>query len=137
MAIKYIILLFLSFLLVILPMTRLFANSDITNPSNDATSDAQRDVNSILWGAGGCLFGLIGVAAAYIIDPLPPATRLIGKESTYTAIYTDTYRSAVKSIRGKAAITGCLISSVVYLISYFGLFAAASSYSSSYYATTY
>jgi hypothetical protein len=57
----------------------------------------------------GCIGGLIGLLLAYVIEPSPPATSLMGQPPEYVAAYTDCYKSAAKSKQGSKALTGCLV----------------------------
>ncbi|MCD6531997.1 hypothetical protein J7K99_06115 [bacterium] len=93
----------------------LFAESrDVTTKAcTDAKLDAQIDINTTLWMGAGCLFGLLGVGAAYVIEPSPPASRLLGKSAEYVAIYTDCYKEEGKSIQTKAALKGCVVGTLV------------------------
>jgi len=93
-----------------------------------AKLDAQADVNKMLWFGAGCLFGIFGLGAAYIIEPSPPATRLLGKPPEYVAVYTDCYRDEGKRIQTKNALVGCLIGEAAVLIIYAIAFAGAVSY---------
>ena len=79
------------------------------NPTADAQNDAMEDVNGTTWFVIGCLLGLIGWLIAYVSQPNPPATRLLGKSSDYVAVYTDAYRQKAKEIQTSKALTGCLI----------------------------
>ncbi len=45
-----------------------------TDACMQAQMDAQADVNQNMWFLGGCIFWLAGVGAAYVIEPLPPAS---------------------------------------------------------------
>ena len=92
-----------------------------------AKLDAQADVNKMLWFGAGCLFGIFGLGAAYIIEPSPPATRLLGKPPEYVAVYTDCYRDEAKRIRTKGAWLGCVVGSVLSVAWYVVLVAAAAS----------
>jgi len=74
-----------------------------------AKSDAQADVSGTMWALGGCLFGLIGVGAAYVIESNPPASRLVGKPREYVAYYTDCYRDEAKRVKTKNAWYGCIV----------------------------
>jgi hypothetical protein len=65
---------------------------------------------------GGCLFNWLGVGAAYLILPNPPATRLLGKSSEYVAAYTDAYRDGAKGVQTKNAWTGCVVSGLGYVV---------------------
>lgn len=102
------------------------------DPYLTANADAQIYVNSTLWGAIGCLLGILGVAAAFIIPPTPPATAIIGQPAEYVTAYTYAYQEAGKKAQGKASIIGCVIGSavttVLYLVAIAGTAAAASTY---------
>ncbi len=78
-----------------------------------AQADAERDVNGVLWMAAGFFFGLLGIGAAYVIEPDPPATKLMGKNPEYVAAYTDCYKRAGRDIQVKKALTGCVASAVL------------------------
>ncbi len=78
----------------------------------DAERDADADTSGVMWFGAGCLFGILGVAAGYLITPTPPAARVIGKAPEYVAVYVPSYQTAGKSIQGKLAIYGCLLGSV-------------------------
>jgi len=83
-----------------------------------AKADAKRDVNSTLWMGAGCLITWVGVLFAYVIEPSPPASRLLGKSAEYTAVYTDCYKEEAKQIQTSNAIKGAVITLVVYVIGY-------------------
>ncbi len=96
-----------------------------------AQMDAERDVTGPLWFGAGCLFGILGVGAAYLIEPSPSAMSLLGKSPEYVAVYTNCYKNKGSSIQTKNAWTGCLIGAatetVIYLI-YVALIAATYPY---------
>ena len=79
-----------------------------------AEADAEATVNKPLWFAVGCLFTGLGTIVAYVMEPSPPASRLMGKSPEYVAFYTDAYKSKAKSIQGRTALTGCGITLGVY-----------------------
>lgn len=81
-----------------------------------AQVDASSDVNGMLWMGAGCLFGILGVGAAYIIEPSPKATRLLGKSPEYVAAYTDAYKNKAKSVQTSNAWIGCLGGTALYLL---------------------
>ncbi len=85
---------------------------------SQAQNDVQMEVNKTLWLAAGFFFGLLGIAGAYIIEPTPPASKLLGKSPEYVAAYTDCYKDAGKKIQTNAAIKGCVIGAIVYAASY-------------------
>ena len=87
-------------------------------PSQDACMqakmDAQNDVNSGLWFGSGCLLGfpLGWPILPMLIEPTPPATRLIGMPPDYIAYYTQCYKEAGKKVQSSKAMTGCIINTV-------------------------
>ena len=90
--------------------------------------DGKANTNGILWLGAGCLFELLGVAAAYVITPNPPAMRLLGKSPEYVAAYTDAYGDAGKSVQTNNAWIGCIASTLVYTGFYALLLAASYDY---------
>lgn len=115
-------------LVLLIPLTMLNAQEgDIASACQQAQIDVRTDVNGTLWLGAGCLFGIFGVGAAYLIEPSPPAMRLMGKSPQYVAAYTDCYKSEGKTIQGKKAITGCLIGVAVEVVFYVLFFVALAS----------
>ena len=55
--------------------------------------------------SGGCLFGSLGVVAAYFYEPSPPPTRLVGKPPEYV----DSYINMYKAERNKTALSGAFL----------------------------
>lgn len=101
-----------------------------------AQMDAQMHTNGALWAVGSgaaacCLSPLLGigvVAAAYVIEPAPPAMALMGKSPEYVATYTECYRNKAKSVRTSNAWTGCItgtVLSVIFWAAYYVLVIAA------------
>ena len=94
--------------------------TQIINTQNDpciqAAIDAQNDVNGGLWYGAGCLFGILGLGASYLIEPNPNVFKLAGKSSDYAAIYTGCYRIEAKKIQQQKARNGCLTYAAVYLL---------------------
>lgn len=86
------------------------------DPCIQAAIDAQNDVNSTLWYGAGCLFGLFGLGASYVIEPNPNAFKLSGKSSEYASVYTGCYRIEAKKIQQKKALNGCLTYAGVYML---------------------
>ncbi len=80
-----------------------------------AQMDAERDVNGTMWLAIGCIGGIIGFAIAYIVEPSPPAGRLLGKSPEYVASYTNCYKAAGKKIQQDKALLGCIIGTAISL----------------------
>ncbi len=92
-----------------------------------AKADATMEVNSTVWFGAGCLFGLLGLGAAYVIEPEPSATSLLGKSPDYVAHYTDCYKESGKNIQTKKAMNGCLIGTGVQVLGYVLVAVAAES----------
>ncbi len=85
------------------------------NPVLDARIDAENDTNVVLWFGAGCLLTLVGVLVAYVVTPDPSAARLIGHDSNYVTVYTQEYRSTGTGTQGRAAIYGCLTTTIAYV----------------------
>ncbi len=92
--------------LIALPLTLAAQEAD---PCVDAKVDAERNTNKLLWMAMGCVFGCLGVGAAYVIEASPEAMSLIGKSPEYVAAYTDCYKEKGRSIQTNKALVGCLV----------------------------
>jgi len=105
----------LAFAVIAAPVLAQSSEADAARMS--AETDAKSDVSALLWMGAGFLFNILGVGAAYIIVPSPPASRLLGKSSEYVAIYTDSYQSAARNVQVKNALVGCAISAGCYLLS--------------------
>ena len=86
------------------------------DPCIQAAIDAQNDVNGTLWYGAGCLFGIFGIGASYVIEPNPNAFKLAGKTSDYAAVYTGCYRLEAKKVQQQKARNGCLTYAAVYLL---------------------
>jgi hypothetical protein len=93
------------------PVVSTFAqtNDDVVMAMQQAEADAAADTSSGGWFAAGCFLGVIGWAAAYVTEPSPPASRLLGKSPEYVAAYTDAYRLKAKNIRASKSLLGCVI----------------------------
>jgi TolB-like protein len=88
------------------------------DPITASTLAAKVNVNKTIWFTSGCLLGVLGVGLAYLVEPTPPSSLLIGKDADYVAIYTKNYKRAGKRIQTKQATYGCLswliISAIIY-----------------------
>jgi len=88
-------------------------------PSQDACMqakmDAQNDVNGTLWFAIGWLVPFPGgwPLIPMLVEPSPPAARLIGMPPDYVVYYTQCYKEAGKKIQTSKALTGCLVGTAV------------------------
>jgi len=102
---------------IILLITPLILNAveinDMGSAIINANRDARADINGALWFGVGCVGGIMGIGAAYILEPTPSASRLLGKSSEYVAVYTDEYKRVGKGIQTKQAVTGFFVSSLV------------------------
>lgn len=82
--------------------------------------DAKREVNATIWWWGGCLIGLYAIAGAYLIQPSPPAGRLIGKSPEYVAAYMNCYSKRAQKIQTENAwrgcITGCITTGILTIL---------------------
>jgi len=86
---------------------------------------ARASTNGTMWFAAGCLFGWLGLLVAYVIQPNPPATMLLGKSPEYVAAYTDSYRMTARGVQTGRAWTGCIVGTIVQVVGYVLLVAAA------------
>jgi len=91
-------------------------------PDNEACvqakADAEMDVNKTMWFVGGCLIGVLGVGAAYLVKPNPPASKLLGKSPEYIASYSDCYSAKASSIQTSSSIYGCVVGTLVTVVIY-------------------
>ncbi len=85
-------------------------NDDLTDVCMKAEWQAERDShkNEWLWFGGSCLFPLIGVGAAFLIEPSPPMYRLVGKPPEYQRMYIDCYKSKAKEKQINNAVLGAV-----------------------------
>lgn len=91
------------------------ATDDATDAYRDAIRDARRATQGGIWFAAGCLFGIVGVGAAAVVIPAPPAARLLGKSSEYVRIYQQVYEDEVRKRQTQQAMLGCLIGTAIVL----------------------
>ncbi len=101
----------MSFMVLAVPI--LAQMDDITDGRIAGAQAARASTNGTLWLAIGCLGGLIGVVVAYVVEPQPSATMLLGKSPEYVAAYTDAYRATGKSVQTGKAWTGCIVWTVI------------------------
>lgn len=117
--------LLLSIMLFSMPMLLMAQQSEIDQARLDAERDAAMNTNSFLWFVAGCCGGILGLIIAYVYEPSPQASRLIGKSPEYVAFYTDFYKAKAKSIQTSKALTGCVVSVIGY-VAYVALVVLAS-----------
>src|SRR5271157_4286350 len=81
---------------------------DAVSVCAQAQKDADNDANKLLWVATGCLLGPAGIFLGYMVTPVVPETRIMGKPSDYTEYYTQCYIEEAKHTQGLDSITGCV-----------------------------
>lgn len=123
---------FVVLLVAMLLVTPILVNADDASSAIVAADrNAKANTSGALWFGAGCLFGLLGVGAAYIMEPSPSSSALLGKSPSYVSAYTEEYKSVGKSIQTKNALTGCVVGAVVetvvWVIYYFVVMATVTS----------
>ena len=117
-------------LVIMLFITPILVNADGFRSSAiwAADRDARTNTNSTLWFGVGCLFNITGVGIAYIMEPSPKASSLLGKSPEYVAAYTEEYKSVGRSIQVKSALTGAIalnvVTGILIVVYYFILYSA-------------
>ena len=74
-----------------------------------AEQDAESDAKKVTWFFIGFLGNILGVLIASIYEPMPPASRLLGKSPEDAALYTDSYRAKSRSIQLRQSVIGLII----------------------------
>lgn len=77
---------------------------------------ASERTSSTIWFLAGCTLSGLGVLGAYVIQPDPPMTALVGKDAAYVAQLTDCYKDQAGGIQTKWAWIGCATIAVPYII---------------------
>lgn len=111
---------------LIFAMPILAQQTEIMKGKADGEQMGKSSVNGFMWMAIGCVAGLLGVIIAYIYEPNPPATMLLGKSPEYVASFTDAYKASAKSSQTKNAWIGCLLSGALSILYYAALLASVS-----------
>lgn len=86
---KKLVSLILILLIVSMPVLAQEEYSDFMQGKLDGEQGAR---GNPAWILGGLACGIIGVGAAYLIKPSPPADALIGKSAEYVLGYTEGYQ---------------------------------------------
>jgi hypothetical protein len=81
----------------------------IAEIETQARLDAHADIKSETWFLIGCLTSLTGWLIAYVVEPSPPVTRILGRSPEYVAVYSDTYKREGKKIQTSKAFSGCVV----------------------------
>ena len=92
------------------------SSASAAQAEDQARMDARSDVKGGTWFIVGCLLGLVGWIIAYVVEPNPPATRLLGQSPDYVAVYTDAYKREGKKVQSQKALSGCLVGTCVSVI---------------------
>jgi hypothetical protein len=90
-------------------------SSEMATATAQGTQDAEADLNGAIWFLAGCGLTWIGIIIAYVVDPVPPASRMMGKSPEYVVAYTAAYKAAGKSAQAHQAIIGCVVNVAVSL----------------------
>lgn len=118
----HVLVFFMSILMFSMPFVSI-AQEDLwkLEARSTAERDAETDTKQVLWIGGNfilslvgtCVIGSIGLLGAFLYEPSPPASRLMGKSPEYVLIYADAYKRKTRDIQVKAAALGCLGGSVL------------------------
>ena len=99
---------------MVFTMPILAQQNDLVEGRIAGENAARAQTNTQLWFfAGFCLGGIIPFAVAYLHEPYPPSTELLGKSPEYVAGYTEAYTKVAKSMQLKSTLTGavgCIVS---------------------------
>ncbi len=91
---------------------------EVTDAYTQGKTDAEAEVNGTLWFAAGFFLGIWGILAAYLIEPTPSATTLIGKDPEWIQLYTAAYKKAGRDKQVRMATIGCIVSGIAYAAFY-------------------
>ena len=86
-----------------------------------AEQDAAADTSKLLWFGGNflasflgtCVLGSVGMVIAYVLEPTPPASRLLGKSPGYVVLYSQSYRAKARNVQLQSAAWGCVTGTIV------------------------
>ena len=74
-----------------------------------AEQDAESEAKKVRWFFIGFLGNILGFLIASIYEPMPSASRLLGKSPEYVASYTDSYKEKGRRIQENQSGIGLLI----------------------------
>ena len=74
-----------------------------------AEQDAESDAKKVRWFFIGIFGNILGVLIASIYEPMPPASRLLGKSPEHAALYTDSYREKSRRIQVRLSAIGLVV----------------------------
>ena len=69
------------------------------NNALTAVQDAESDTKKVKWFFIGFCGNILGLLIASVYEPIPPASRLLGKTPESAALYTDAYREKSRSVQ--------------------------------------
>lgn len=90
------------------------APGTVGSPEAAAVADAEADTSSALWFGAGCLLSWVGVLVAYVVEPVPPYARIVGKPPEYVGRYVRVYTDAGRGEQTRMALFGCGTTLVAY-----------------------
>lgn len=91
-------------------------NNDQYQARIAAENDAKIDVNKIIWFFIGLFLNIIGIPIAYIYQPSPTITRILGKSQMYVLFYERIYKSKVRKLQLIYTFIGFVIPYLIGLI---------------------
>ena len=103
---KSIIVFSLTLVLITMPSLAQVESSDFLQGKQDGKMAAKGNVVYTLLGVG-C--GVIGLIAAVVSEPEPPAEALIGKSEEYVFGYTEGYKNESRKKNIGGAVGGCAL----------------------------
>ncbi len=108
---------FFLLLVIFVLFTPVILNAQFTDACAQASADAQKEVNGTMWLAIGFLLGFpIGwPLLPMLLEPSPPAAKLLGMPPDYVTSYTSCFKDEGKKVQQSAALKGCIIGAVIYL----------------------
>lgn len=91
------------------------AGADAKRGAQAAAADVDVEVSSPLWFLLGC--AVIGLPLAYLSEPAPTPSRMLGRSEVWVASYSNTFRQLATERHRKMALYGCLSGLAITVIS--------------------
>jgi len=108
---------FLVIFIIAQPVAAIAQQTDLNSDYMQGKIDGEMDAKgNAMWIIAGCGCGLLGVGAAYLMKPSPPAAAIIGKSTEYILAYTEAYQNKARNINLRYACTGYIVTMVAYII---------------------
>lgn len=111
---RKVICMFLAGVIFVAPVLSQQIESECLQARLDGKKDGG-DAASPLWLLAGVGCGCLGVGAAYVAAPSPPAEKLVGKSADYVICYTEAYKKEGRTRQALYAVGGWLVFIVVYI----------------------